>query len=119
MQYKLGTHFAPTALPNAHSTTQQLSKPTRTRAEVHLAQMTVEIKWSRSRKNAPVKERTNQAIFTPNESIWTVDLSLPKKLAPSNSSDLRNGDEDTLPQFAFWKKEARRQKRKPNNSHIY
>ena len=30
MQYKLGTHFAPTALPNAHSTTQQLNKPART-----------------------------------------------------------------------------------------
>lgn len=77
MQYKLGTHFAPTALPNAHSTTQQLSKPSRTEADIQLALITVKLKGP-EKKNVPVKERTNQAIFRPNGSIWTAGLSLPR-----------------------------------------
>jgi hypothetical protein len=59
IQYKLDTHVAPTALPNAHSTTQQLSKPSMAELEVHLAPTTVKIKRSRRnmRKTHPWRRR--------------------------------------------------------------
>jgi hypothetical protein len=79
--------------------------------------MIFKIKRSRSRKkkNAPVKERTNHAIFRPNESIWTVDLSA-GALELAGLAQWRRRHAATV---RLTEEKARRQKRNPNNSHTY